>query len=169
MDVVARVAVRDVQVAVRRDVEARQEDAELSASRVPDLEFVRNRRGGDRHRDLAVEGHLDDGLAAQGHAIKELAAGLAVDDEAMEVARRVGHVAQKPAVGPIDLDAGLRILDADVHFTLRADGDVAVHVAERWFAVRKLQPVGDGLEFRRGGVNEQSGAGNHGENGGDDA
>ena len=135
-----------------------QEDAELSASRVPDLEVVRDRRGGDRHRDLPVEGHLDDGLAAQRHAVKELAAGLAVDDEAMEVARRVGHVAQKPAVGPVDLEAGLRILDADVHFTLRADGDVAVHVAERRFPVRKLQPLGDGLELGRGGVHEQRGA-----------
>ena len=65
MDVVAGVAVGDVEVAVGRHIHAGQRQRQLVAPRIPDLELIRNRGGRDRHHHLAVERHLDDRLFAQ--------------------------------------------------------------------------------------------------------
>src|SRR5690606_11534669 len=51
VDVVARVPVGDVDVAVWRDVDAGEDHAELPAPGVSDLEGVRDGGGRDGHRD----------------------------------------------------------------------------------------------------------------------
>ena len=63
------------------------------------------------------------------------------DDEAVEVARRAGDVAQELAVRRVDLQPGRGILHADVDLALRAHGDVAVLVADLRPAIGQLQPV----------------------------
>ena len=78
----------------------------------------------------------------------------------MEVARRAGDVAQEGAVRRVDLHAGGGILDAHEHFALRADGDVAVHVAELRAPGRQLEPVADGrVAGKRRDSAYESGAG----------
>jgi hypothetical protein len=89
----------------------------------------------------AVEPHLDHRLAAQRRAVDELAVRFLLDDEAVKVARRVGHVAQERAVRRVDLEAGGRILHADVHLAGGTDRDVAVHVPEVLAPGRQLEPV----------------------------
>ena len=131
---------------------------ELAASRVLDLELIGNLRRADRHDDAAVEPQLDDRLPAHRRAVDELAVGLLVDDEAVEVARRVRDVAQELAVRRVDLQARRRILHADVDLAGGADRDVAVHVAEVLPPLGQLQPVGNGSEISgsRGGSQQGS-------------
>ena len=72
-----------------------------------------------------------------------------------------GDVAKEGAVGRVDLQPRGRVLHADEHLALRADGDVAVHVAELRPPGRQLQPVGDGAvagaHGRDGARGEQEG------------
>ena len=151
VDVVARIAVGDVDVAVRRDVQSGEQQRQLIAARVAHLVLIGNGCRSDRHDDGALERHLDDGLAPQRGAVDELAPGVCagivlVNDEAVEVAGRAGHVAQELAVGREHLQARGRILHAHIHVAGGTDRDVAVLVAELCAAVWQFQPVGsDGV------------------------
>ena len=109
MNVVAGIAIGDVEVAVRRDIHAGQQDAKLAGPCISNFEFIgyRGRRNGQDH--LAVERHFDDCLAAQRRSEDELAIRLSADDEAVEVGRCIGHVAQEPSVGCVDLQPSLGI------------------------------------------------------------
>ena len=117
MNVVAGIAIGHVEVAVRRDIHAGQQDAKLAGPCVSNFEFIgyRGRRNSQDH--LAFERHFDDRLAAQRRSEDELAIRLSADDEAVEVGRCIGHVAQEPPVGCVDLQPRLRILHADIHVT----------------------------------------------------
>jgi hypothetical protein len=147
VDVVARIAVGDVDVAVRRDVQPGEQQRQLIAARVAHLVLIGNGCRSDRHDDVALERHLDDGLAAQCGAVDELAPGVCagvilVDDETVEVAGRAVHVAQEPAVGREHLQPRSRILHAHIHVARGTDRDVAVLVAQLNAALRQFQPVG---------------------------
>ena len=143
VDVVAGVAIADVKVTVGRDVETGEEQGQLVASRVSNLYSIGDRRRADRHDDRAFQCHLHDGLAAQRGAVDELAVGLLADDEAVKIAWCGRHVAQECPVRREHLQTGGGILHADVHLSRRADGDVAMLVAQLLAPLRQLQPIGN--------------------------
>jgi len=122
--VVARVAVRDVEVTVGCDVHRGQRHDRFAfvgvlgdgsvrtlfrVGRNDVLEFVRDGRGGDLEDDFPVEGQLQDGLAAVARPVDEFTALVLVDDEAMKIIRRARDIAQELALRRKDLDAGVCI------------------------------------------------------------
>lgn len=98
-------------------------------------------------------------VRAEARAVEEFAVGLFLDDEAVEVVRRVGEVAQPFAIGAIHLHAGFRIHDAHVGLALGADGDVAVLVAHLRAAFGEFEPVGSDLPISGDGVAQKGGEG----------
>jgi hypothetical protein len=86
---------------------------------------------------------------SQADAVEELSVAIAIDHEPVEIAGRIRDVAQEPAVRAEHLQPGVGILHADVDLAGRADGDVAVHVADLVAARRKRRPTGRGMEGQR--------------------
>ena len=101
-----------------------------------DLELIGDGGGRNVEHFLAVERELEDVARAEPRAVDVFGAiRVLVDDEAVKIRRRIGHVAHPFAIRPEDLQPGLRVHDADVNFTVRGDGEIAVHVADDFFAV----------------------------------
>ena len=99
VDVVARVAIGDVQIAVRRHIHARQQHAELRREAIRNPVLARDRVARDLEHDIAAERHLDELLAAQAHSIYMLAVPGIADHEAVQVGRGIPQAPKIAAVG----------------------------------------------------------------------
>ena len=127
MDEIQTVTVGDIDVATRRYRYAGQVDGLF----VVFLVLRRNGGGRDGQNLAAIQPDLDDLLRQPADAIDIGGAiGGARDDEAMQVGRGAGHIAQILAVRTIDLDAGMTAaLHAHIYLAGRRYRDIAMGIA----------------------------------------
>ena len=129
MDVISGVTVDHEEIAVGGDIHAGEAHAAVA------LKLGWHGVGLDVQHHLAIERELQDVLATETRAVEVLAAFGLADHESMKIVRCIGYVAKVIALVVVNLHTGLRAaLHTDVHFVLGTHSDIAVHVADLFFA-----------------------------------